>query len=222
GCSNGGRRHARHCGDDRAHPHGPHFRQDRHFAAGGPHPSGRQVLPTRRPAGGGAMTATPYSSDRQMLPDDVVPIAAFSHAVECIYDCALDPARWPEAIRALSAATRCMAGVIGVTDLITGAARLQQHWGYGPGWLERMVQYGPEIAEIWSNIPDLHTRPLDEPVVMARELDREVVQRNRYYNEWVRPQGIIDAIGLAVLRQRDRIGEFSLSRHESEGIVTER
>src|SRR5215813_4308963 len=156
------------------------------------------------------------------LPDEVIPIAAFSHAVECIYDCALDPARWPQAIREVCAATRCMAGVIGVTDLITGAARLQQHWGYGPGWLERMVQYGPEIAEIWSNIPDLHTRPLDEPVVMARELDREVVQRNRYYNEWVRPQGIIDAIGLAVLRQRDRIGEFSLSRHESEGIVTER
>src|SRR5262249_11731293 len=152
---------------------------------------------------------------------DVIPIAAFSHAVECIYDCALDPARWPEAIREVCAAANCIAGVIAVIDLRTGAYRLQQHWGYGPGWLERMVQYGPEIAELWSSIPGLDARPLDEPVVVTRDISA-AMQRTRYYHEWAQPQGIVDAIGLAVLRQRNRIGEFSLSRHERAGIVTDR
>src|SRR5258708_34960685 len=92
-------------------------------------------------------------------PDDVVTISAFSHAVECIYDCALDPALWPEAIREVCAAARCMAGVIHVNDLITGAARLQQHWNYGPEWLDAMGRYAPEITKILNDVPDLHTRP---------------------------------------------------------------
>jgi DNA-binding CsgD family transcriptional regulator len=155
------------------------------------------------------------------LPDDVVSIEMFSHAVECIYDCALDPRRWPEAIKEVCAAARCMAGAIAVTDFITGATRLQQHWGYAPGWLERMAHYAPEIAEMWSSIPNLHSRPLDEPVVVLRD-GPPAQLRSRYYQEWVRPQGIIDAISLTVLRQRDRIGECSLSRHESAGAVTDR
>jgi DNA-binding CsgD family transcriptional regulator len=155
-------------------------------------------------------------------PDDVASIAAFSHVVECIYDCTLDPARWPGAIREVCEVTRCMAGVIGVNDLITGSARLQQHWNYGTEWLERMVHYGPEVAEMLNSVPDLHTRSLDEPVVGMRDLDPGVLQRSRYYNEWVRPQGVIDVVHLTVLRQRTRLGALALSRHESAGVMSDR
>jgi DNA-binding CsgD family transcriptional regulator len=164
------------------------------------------------------MTAMPFKTADP--PDDVIPITAFSRAVECIYDCAFDPAGWPQAIREVCAVARCVAGVIGVTDLITNAARLRQTWGFEPASLERMVHYAPDVAEMWRSIPDLHTRPLDEPVVMSR--DAPVMLRSGYYIEWVQPQGIIDAISLTVLRQRDRVGEFSLSRHESAGTVTGR
>jgi DNA-binding CsgD family transcriptional regulator/PAS domain-containing protein len=115
-----------------------------------------------------------------------------------------------------------MAGVIGVNDLITGSARLQQHWNYGTEWLERMVHYGPEIAEMLNSVPDLQTRPLDEPVVGMRDLDPGVLQRSRYYNEWVRPQGVIDVVHLTVLRQRTRLGALALSRHESAGLMSDR
>ena len=69
---------------------------------------------------------------------DVISIAAFSHSVECIYDCALDPARWPEAIRKVCEAARCIGGLITIADLTTGAVRQQQHWNYAPDWLERI------------------------------------------------------------------------------------
>jgi DNA-binding CsgD family transcriptional regulator len=155
------------------------------------------------------------------LPDDIPSIAAFSHAVECIYDCALDPARWPQAIREVCEQTRCMAGVISVNDLITGSVRLQQHWNYGPEWLERMVHYGPEVAEVMNSIRDLHTRLLDEPVVGSRDF-LAAMQRSRYYKEWVRPQGVIDVIHLTVLRQLNRIGGFAMSRHESKDVISDR
>jgi DNA-binding CsgD family transcriptional regulator len=85
-----------------------------------------------------------------------------------------------------------------------------------------MVHYGPEIAEMLNSIPDLQTRPLDEPIVGIRDVDPGVLQRSRYYKEWLRPQGVIDAIHLTVLRKRDRIGGLTMSRHESKGAMVDR
>ncbi|HKD25964.1 MAG TPA: LuxR C-terminal-related transcriptional regulator [Xanthobacteraceae bacterium] len=38
------------------------------------------------------------------LPGEIISIEAFSHAIECIYDCALDPVLWTRAIDAISLA----------------------------------------------------------------------------------------------------------------------
>jgi hypothetical protein len=85
-----------------------------------------------------------------------------------------------------------------------------------------MVHYGPEVAEVLNSVPDLHTRSLDEPIVVSRDFDPGAIERTRYYNEWVRPQGIIEAIHLKVMRQRTRIGGFTMSRHESAGVMSDR
>src|SRR5260370_40997778 len=154
------------------------------------------------------------------MPDEISSIAAFSHTVGAIYDCALDPARWPEAIREICSATGCCAGVLAVADLQTGAARFQQHWNLSQAWLDRMIIYAPEITELLSRMPDFYTRPLDEPIPAIREIPG--MRSSRYYNEWVRPQGVVDAIQIHVMRQRDRFGALALSRHEDVGMVTDR
>jgi DNA-binding CsgD family transcriptional regulator/PAS domain-containing protein len=156
------------------------------------------------------------------MQDCVLSNAEFSSVVGVIYDCALDPGLWPNAIREVCEATRSFAGVIGVSDLSTGAAHLRQHWNFDEDWLDRMVLHGPEVAAMLASVPDLHTRELDEPVVAMRDFDPAVALSSRYYNEWLRPQGIIDAINLTVLRQKDRIGSLALSRHESAGAISDR
>jgi DNA-binding CsgD family transcriptional regulator len=153
------------------------------------------------------------------MPDDITSIAAFSHTVGSIYDCALDPVRWPDAICEICSATGCFAGVLSVADLQTGVTRLQQHWNFSKEWLDRMIMYAPEVAGLLSAVPDFYTRPLDEPMAV-REIPG--MRSSRYYNEWVRPQRVVDAINLNVMRQRDRFGALALSRHEDVGIVTDR
>jgi DNA-binding CsgD family transcriptional regulator len=147
--------------------------------------------------------------------------AEFSSVVGTIYDCALDPGQWPNAIREVCEATSSLAGVIGVSDLATGASRLQRHWNFDAAWLDRMVHHGPEIAAMLASVPNLHTRALDDPVVARRDFSPEVWQTSSYYREWLQPQGIIDAINLTVLRHKDQIGSFALSRHESAGAIQE-
>jgi DNA-binding CsgD family transcriptional regulator len=155
------------------------------------------------------------------MPNRSLSNAEFSSVIGAIYDCALDPGQWPNAIREVCEATSSLAGVIGVSDLTTGASRLQQHWNFDTAWLDRMVHHGPEIAAMLASVPNLHTRALDDPVVARRDFNPEVWQTSSYYREWLQPQGIIDAINLTVLRQKNQIGSFALSRHESAGAIGE-
>jgi DNA-binding CsgD family transcriptional regulator len=160
--------------------------------------------------------------DSTIVPDELSSVAAFSHVVGAIYDCALDPALWPEAMREVCQAADFCAGLIAVQDLGTGAGRLHQSWNISQEWLDRIVVYGPEIAGWVRGFPERYLRPLDEPAVVTRLVGREVIDSSRYYNEWLKPHRIIDAVQLAVLRQNDRIGSLSLSRHENSGVVGER
>jgi DNA-binding CsgD family transcriptional regulator/PAS domain-containing protein len=148
--------------------------------------------------------------------------AEFSNIVGTIYDCALDPALWPEALREVCQASNFVAGLIEVTELSSGSVRLQQYWNYDPAWLERVREYAEDIAAVWASVPNLMTRSLEEPMCVSREVPQFLTTTCRYYREWVRPQGFIDATVLMVLRERSRIGSVSMSRHESAGGVTDR
>src|SRR5262249_54045795 len=74
------------------------------------------------------LATQPCFDMKVVMRDALVSIAKFSQIVESIYDCALDPDRWPEAIRAVCEAASCVAGILNVSDLSTGISRLQQHW----------------------------------------------------------------------------------------------
>jgi DNA-binding CsgD family transcriptional regulator len=154
------------------------------------------------------------------MPDDVSS-SELSDIISVIYDCAVDPARWPAAIREVCGASRCAAGLIAVHDLQRGSALLSHVWNYDPDWIAGIERYSAEITEIWRSVPNLHARPLDEPLTMS-DVPAKLLEASRYWKEWVRPQGYIDTIQLIVLRTRQRIGALGLSRHEAEGPLTNR
>jgi DNA-binding CsgD family transcriptional regulator len=149
--------------------------------------------------------------------------AVFSNIVGIIYDCALDPAVWPVSLREVCWLSGFAAGRICVTHFPTRSVRLLQYYNYDPVWIEVAVRnYWDEIAEFWTSVPNRMTRPLDEPVCVTREVPRFATNESRYFREWLRPRGVIDAVWLMVLRERDSVGTISLSRHESAGAVTDR
>jgi DNA-binding CsgD family transcriptional regulator/PAS domain-containing protein len=153
--------------------------------------------------------------------EGVAAIAEFSDAVGAIYDCALDPKQWPRAIRAVCAATRCEAGIIGVHDLDVLTSRIQEHWNYQPEWLAKIEECAEELAELWNSVDDLHSRPIDEPLTAMRDI-AEHVPKSRYFQEWALPLGFIDTMQLTPLRQPRRLGAFGLWRHRRVGAIDER
>lgn len=135
-----------------------------------------------------------------------------------VYDCTLDPALWSEALPAIGDAANCFAGMLGVTDLQKSEVRFAHVWNYDPKWLARLSEYAEENAEIEKKILFLRDG-LGEPGTARREMPEAF--ETRYYHEWVKPQGIVDVLSLIVMRQADRLGTLSFSRHERYGFVTD-
>lgn len=148
-------------------------------------------------------------------------LAQYSDLIGSIYDCAIDPALWPDAIAGICEATDCMAGLIAVNDLERSELRLMQTWNFDAEALSGMAAYADEVAALWAAALPVLPGPVDEPASSWRTLPREVFNGSRYYNEWGRPRGIVDSLHLLLLRQPTRIAEFSLSRHESFGLITD-
>lgn len=145
----------------------------------------------------------------------------YSELIGSIYDCTIDPTLWPDAIATICGATDCMAGAIRVSDLENSRLHLVQSWNYDATTLSDMSGHAAGIAAFWAAVPNLRSRPLDEPAAVRRELPHDVIENSRYNIEWARPRGIIDALALMLLREPTRLGDITLSRHESSGPITE-
>jgi DNA-binding CsgD family transcriptional regulator/PAS domain-containing protein len=156
------------------------------------------------------------------MSEDAVPIAEFSHIVGAIYDCALDPKRWPIAIREICAATRCQTGIMAIHDFGIPSARVQEHWNYDPDGLAKIETYADDLAELWSGVADLHARPIDEPLTIARDVPPEHALKCRYFQEWALPRGFIDNLALTPLREPHRVGALGMLRSREVGEIVER
>jgi DNA-binding CsgD family transcriptional regulator len=112
--------------------------------------------------------------------------------------------------------------IIGVLRLPAGPAPLQASVGVESRWLARIQDYGPEIVAAWGGAERIQQVPLDEPIITTQVIGRTALQANRYFREWAQPQGIFDAIAIALARDPTMIGNISFGRHEQAGEIGER
>jgi DNA-binding CsgD family transcriptional regulator/PAS domain-containing protein len=148
-----------------------------------------------------------------------------STVVGAIYDCAVDPQRWSNAMREICTDLGCMFGNILLFDLG------QSQVGFFKGWnnndvdlILRNPQYIEDLMLLTRPFP-IATLPIDEPILMTRRFTDAAAIRaadeTRYMREIAGPRGDGDALATVVARNGQRIGMFVAVRHKSEGYVTE-
>ncbi len=144
--------------------------------------------------------------------DEVISLKSFSRVVEAVYDCALDPNHWHATVRLIAellASQRC---TLGVHDYVNGCNDL-------------MFQVGWEDEHYWRLHEEKYSRlsPMFAPVqllavgTVATEAmlvpDREFFE-TKYYQEWVKPQGLSDMILVKSLQTGERTALFVANREE--------
>ena len=144
---------------------------------------------------------------------------ALHRLIARIYDTTIDQARWH---LALSEARDYVGGSAANLyakhgwRLVRGFYRddggLTDH--YKSIYTERYVPFDPATpAELNADI--------DEPVSTAEVSDLEEYRQSRFYEEWQRPQQIVDFICTPIEKTADRTALFCIFRHERDGMADE-
>lgn len=154
---------------------------------------------------------------RHELPNDKL-----SDLIAAIYDCALDPERWHATLDDVCAVLDFCNSGLGIQVLPSGAPLLAVTTGVSEFYRRRMFDYGPEILETWGDREKIEAYPISEPMVFSQHGDASLWSSNRYLLEWVKPQGIVDAVAMVLVRDASTFSSICFSRHETAGAIGNR
>jgi DNA-binding CsgD family transcriptional regulator len=148
--------------------------------------------------------------------------AFLSQLIGSIYDCALEPERWPETLTSIHTALDFANASLSLIELRPGNAPsnvlLNILVGPDSPWRENMLEYGEDMVEAWGGVTALLALPLDEPSVLSRIRGAQW-HDNRAYREWAEPQGLTDLIALPLSLEGSAFGSIGMGRHGSKGEI---
>jgi DNA-binding CsgD family transcriptional regulator/PAS domain-containing protein len=143
----------------------------------------------------------------------------FGEVVGLIYECALDPGRWPDALGRIMRALRFYNASMSLMDMRAGTYPLNITCGVEEPWLSRMPAYASDVVEQWGGPAKLASYPLEQPLILSQWNPAGATESNRYFTEWAKPQGLIDVLGIGLTRDSQMLGTIGMARHESAGPI---
>ncbi len=144
-----------------------------------------------------------------------------SFLVGCIYDCALDPQRWPTAMEAICQALDLRTGVVSLISLPDGEPLLAAATGFEAPWLDKVFFYAQELVDLWGGEALIQRLPLDQPAVLSQVNPAAIAASTShpFHLQFNRPQGFIDAVAIGLTRDAGSIGSIGFNRHEDAGLI---
>jgi len=143
----------------------------------------------------------------------------FSHTVGTIYDAALEPAKWPEALDAILRFTGSRVVALQSYDVLDNHPPWDLTLGYAPEWLEKLRMLTLDASPLGAVIGDMDTG--EAGYGSAHPLWPAVLQ-SAYYHEWAKPQGLEDIAGLVFDKTTTTIGTLVLGKHIDTGMYDDR
>ena len=141
--------------------------------------------------------------------------AAFlSRLIESIYDCAIDPALWPNTLEEIAAALNSPAGTLTVSDFMTGTERALVYVGISEHY-QALYREQYHICDLFGH--SLLLRSVDEPSTSEELVAEEELLQSRIYREWAAPQGFRYVLLTALIKSQARLAYIGLTRGTKEG-----
>lgn len=164
-------------------------------------------------------------SDRDRQPmlvsmtDRSYPAERISELIGTIYDCVLDPSRWPSVVDNIRRELEFCYAVLGVYPLPGGDVTLGVATGIDSVKLGELPAYGQDLVDLWGGDIRVKQYPLEEPIAQSQAVPDSALAASRYFLEWAQPQGVVDAVAIGLERNTRMVSTLSFGRHETVGIV---
>ena len=138
--------------------------------------------------------------------------------IDEIYDAALDSRRWPKFIESLSEIFHCVGGALLQRDRHSAEMGFIEFGGLDAATRSAYQRYY-SARSVW--MPAAFARSGELAIGHELAPDKRSFERSEFYNDWLRPQGVYDAIGGVIERSADSLTVVTVLRAERAGLVTE-
>lgn len=150
----------------------------------------------------------------------VVDGRALSTLIGSIYDCALDPSRWEQALGGMRDALCTETAVLSLIDLRHDRFLLNRTVGMEPRWVEEQAKHAHEIgAKLAEDLASWSS--LDDPHVVSRHVSNAYIESSPYFQDCLKPQGLVDIVTYILVHTPARLGAIGMGRHERQGIFSD-
>jgi hypothetical protein len=122
-----------------------------------------------------------------------------------IYDCAIDPERWPDTLAEICRAIDCISGSILLIDLEQSRHKFAYTWGVSSDWTRRYLACSDALTLFYANVFRRQICPDGEPLVLSPFVEAAGPQAQQIYAELTRSQRISDMMQTVVLREARRL-----------------
>jgi DNA-binding CsgD family transcriptional regulator/PAS domain-containing protein len=136
-----------------------------------------------------------------------------------IYDASLDPGRWIGVLEKTCAYVRGCAAAVMAEDAAQRSARFFFDWGTDPHYLKLYRETYTKLNPL--TVPTLLYAKAGDVLAAADLVPYSELCATRWFREWGRPQGLIDAISVTLDKSATSYAVLAVHRHESHGRVDE-
>jgi DNA-binding CsgD family transcriptional regulator/PAS domain-containing protein len=150
---------------------------------------------------------------------DVISPHALSDLIGSIYDCAIDPSRWNQTLRNIKDALDGHTAIVTLVNVQRGRPLLMKTAGLDPFHLPMHFMHVNEIRDLIRRCLSL---PMEDAHVASRDLPPGYMDTSPYFRA-SRKRGIVDTMQFVLIHEETHFfSGFSVTRHERQGVITDR
>ncbi|HWB43890.1 MAG TPA: helix-turn-helix transcriptional regulator [Hyphomicrobiaceae bacterium] len=136
-----------------------------------------------------------------------------------IYDAALAPVAWEAAMEAIRVRHGWFNASMTVVGLPAGDAYINVALNVPPSFYEEAPRHVADVLDMWGGPARVARLPLEEPLLQSDATDPATWMDNVYFRDWAHPQGIVDQVAIALVRDSTAIANVSFGIHRTTKVV---
>lgn len=142
---------------------------------------------------------------------DISP-SQLSSAIGKIYDSAVEPALWPDALEACCGLIGATLGSVSLYDLENQKKNFTARWGGDPYWMELLHSKYAKLDPFWEIYPTFQVGDVANTAMLVKRLgvEEDKIRQLPFFTEWAEPAGYRDVAAGVLLRSSTRSGTFEL------------
>jgi DNA-binding CsgD family transcriptional regulator len=141
--------------------------------------------------------------------------------IGAIYDAVIDPGRWNDTVDRIRRHAGFHLAILAVSALPSGKFIIGGQSNVPSPYSETITSFGTEPLDLWGGVERIVSFPREEPLIHTEFNAQDSWIGNRYYEEWARPQHLVNQVALVLEYNPRMLASISFGVHETNPVVTD-